>query len=1289
MNRHRKTRADVDRKASASHSCSLMWHELETLAAFVVRLIQRCSSIVSQCSFSARRFEWRCMYLFLLGALCLIPSLGFAQETPAFPPKADDASTEAFFDDLEKATTASLLNRKPILAIFGAEWCGWCRQLESDLATDAATTIRQDWTIVRIDVEKQPDLALDMEVNGVPALRLLGFENQVLAGADGYLPIPELHAWLDEHRDRVDPEIQRILAESETPSETDLAALVTCLSHRTPSLRNAAVQRLLPYRNETASTMIDTLQHGSLASKLSALSLLKSWQAPVGSIDPWEPDSVNSDSIQVLLGWKDQLPSEPSESAPAWPTDELAPEKAKALLDQFFESPTPDREFEILKHPRAMLPLVAARLQTATELSDQNHERLRQIHYALLASGPMRLQQAPLIQALANLNSETHRKSAELLLATLTKQDQALLDHLAIDPDPIIRELTIPKLEELKLLDDEARLRRMLADSSPSVRTAILKCLAEQPDPACLTILIEYLAQESDEDLLIYATKTLGLISAEEAGAQAKAETSLIELIQHDSWRVRAAAIDSVAEIADKHQTYINGTRQSRISRAMVEAVFAATKDADPFVVSRVEALVMNVCSEKTVDLVAEYLLENAERFKALTSELSAYESQQLFPMIAAQLEKVLDSEDSKRKHDATLLIAEIDPSALEEQLGSLLQSPDAQFRIAGLSAVLSILKKRRDSELEVDDSSSFRRPNRIGTSIEPWFEVPAEWQVDAPKRSDDQDAGSDDQELVSQPPARSGWNAFFSTLFGGDLAEPASAPKLELKPIDTAPPTPIETNETAEKKLNAVDDFFGLSSESTDAAIESKESQTNLDPADADSPLSAIDEAELDLDGLPSTWMDEWRKDLSRRQEIGWFSEVDPIVEKAFSDAETFGAKTLSERGWWQAVALAFGQETFSEQITELLMQKSDELPSNDRVRFEEMVLPWLRSQDRIAVAQSWKIDWQSIKKTDYQRLYWLTEVDDPAIADWIVQKGQREELKVEEWASVQEVVLKALLGKQADSLPSHIYESSSSGFSSFDEPQAIPGKLRAITWLRQQFFQTSSPSERAFYLSSLSLLDHWLAVQTSIGYLSQPHDPSDESQLLESATVLALADKNQLSVDRAAKWMMHPLSYVRRMSLDRLCLNNRSFLEEYDSPLRLLTVYAFDPILPGCWYLKEPIEAIAFQPFMTSEEEPKCQRRARIVASISQSEADISTLVDGPVSKDPDRILLSTALAAAGRVDGPVVEVYQAVSETLEDPDEAKLFYQIIQPLKGDSIRSIRTKLRERFGTEIVDRN
>lgn len=374
--------------------------------------------------------------------------------------------------DFEQAAKLSLLEQRPVLAVLGARWCTWCRKLEGDLETKDADAILKRWIVVKIDVDDSPDLADKLQVSALPSLRILGRDQKIIAASEGYVPLAELAVWLNEHLAAADPVIERVLYATGTLVSSDLKQLGDLLADSSVDIRTAAQERLFSNRPVAMGFVVDLLRTGNLSQQLSAVSLLRRWNAPIKGVDPWEPDSINTESVAPLLKWLADKNAESTEST-EMPKNDSAPldadEVSRRIRDILIADPT-NRQVAVARalpsdsaaSSDALATEIRLRLAEGTQLTDEERRRLREFLYRLLAGTQVRLENASVLAALSSLDASSHRQAAEKLLTLLTSQDQALVDELSCDTDAIVRESAVVRLQSIGASKVPGRIGRLL-----------------------------------------------------------------------------------------------------------------------------------------------------------------------------------------------------------------------------------------------------------------------------------------------------------------------------------------------------------------------------------------------------------------------------------------------------------------------------------------------------------------------------------------------------------------------------------------------------------------------------------------------------------------------------------------------------------------------------------------------------------------------------------------------------------------------------------------------------------
>lgn len=152
-------------------------------------------------------------------------------------------------------------NRVPVVIDFWAEWCQYCHVLAPHLVAQAIER-EGAFVLAKINVDENPEWAGQMQISGLPAVRVLHYQ-QIVDGFDGALPEEQVRAFID----RILPsEMDRLVEQGETlekTNPTEAEALYRSVLGTDPNSERAKIglARVLveTQRGDDAKPILDTL----------------------------------------------------------------------------------------------------------------------------------------------------------------------------------------------------------------------------------------------------------------------------------------------------------------------------------------------------------------------------------------------------------------------------------------------------------------------------------------------------------------------------------------------------------------------------------------------------------------------------------------------------------------------------------------------------------------------------------------------------------------------------------------------------------------------------------------------------------------------------------------------------------------------------------------------------------------------------------------------------------------------------------------------------------------------
>jgi thioredoxin-like negative regulator of GroEL len=251
----------------------------------------------------------------LLATLLLFTTAGIQEPPAAPPPSPPDIE---FIATLDLARLRATEEPRPIVLVFGARWCGWCRKLEYETLTDEAVAKKgAGFHWVKIDLDSNRELAASYGVHGLPHTAVIGADGERRLGSrSGFLNVTQMLAFLDMALVEDGKPIEGDGEPKRPPTiEETTRTIVLALSRPERAGREQQLKALEMLDDSAWRVLVTLLEHERLSIRAAAAGALLHCAGPAATFDPFEKPEKQATQVEAWRQWVEKnatpLPPEP------------------------------------------------------------------------------------------------------------------------------------------------------------------------------------------------------------------------------------------------------------------------------------------------------------------------------------------------------------------------------------------------------------------------------------------------------------------------------------------------------------------------------------------------------------------------------------------------------------------------------------------------------------------------------------------------------------------------------------------------------------------------------------------------------------------------------------------------------------------------------------------------------------------------------------------------------------------------------------------------------------------
>jgi thioredoxin-related protein len=233
-------------------------------------------------------------------------------------PVTADKAKRIHFENLPEALRQGSASDRRTIVFFTADWCGWCRKMRSTTFTDPQVqAVAGQFTWAKVDVDEEPALAAQYQVQGLPMLVLVDSRGNTIASRAGYLTSTALLRWLNDPEAQADRAAPRRSASmlpirlpeigTGAPAEQAVVKLIATIAQGQRSERDRVRQHLRASGARAWPGLVAALADPHLAVRAAAYDMLRASNEAGPAFDPFATSATRAEQLQAWQRYLEQI----------------------------------------------------------------------------------------------------------------------------------------------------------------------------------------------------------------------------------------------------------------------------------------------------------------------------------------------------------------------------------------------------------------------------------------------------------------------------------------------------------------------------------------------------------------------------------------------------------------------------------------------------------------------------------------------------------------------------------------------------------------------------------------------------------------------------------------------------------------------------------------------------------------------------------------------------------------------------------------------------------------------